>query len=103
MKPFTFSRQLSAEEKQFNYRLSTAHIVVENAFGRLKARWHCLLKQNDMAIANTTMVVTACCILHKVCEICISYTTALRCIWILGARGPRASASKIHIHRSAVV
>ena len=33
--------------------------------------------------------------------ICISYTTALRCIWILGARCPRASASKILIPRLA--
>ena len=69
MKPFTSSSQLTGEEKQFNYRLSRARIVVENAFGRLKARWRCLLKQSDMDITNITMVVTACCILHNVCEI----------------------------------
>jgi len=35
-------------------------------------------------------------------KVCISYTTALRCIWIRYIR-PRASAYIIHIHLSAVV
>ena len=43
--------------------------MVENAFGRLKARWRHLIKQNDMAVKNVPKVVTACCILHNICEI----------------------------------
>ncbi len=69
MKPYTFSGNLTPEQKHFNYRLSRARIVTENAFGRLKARWRRLLKQNDMDIQNATKVVVACCILHNVCEI----------------------------------
>ena len=38
MKPFAESSSLTPEQKRFNYRLSRARIVVENAFGRLKAR-----------------------------------------------------------------
>jgi len=38
-------------------------------FRRLKAQWRRLLKQNDMVVTNVAKVVTACCILHNICEI----------------------------------
>ena len=57
------------EQKNFNYRLSRARIVSENGFGRLKARWRRLMKQNEMEITNVPNVIVACCILHNVCEI----------------------------------
>jgi len=68
MKPFTFNSSLTNNQKVFNYHLSKARIVVENAFGRLKARWRWLTKRNDMNISNTPHIVTACCILHNICE-----------------------------------
>ena len=37
MKPFCQSSELTIEQKTFNYRFSRARIVVENAFGQLKA------------------------------------------------------------------
>ena len=43
--------------------------MVEIAFGRLKARWRRLLKQNDMFVENVPCVVAACCVLHNICEI----------------------------------
>ena len=69
MKPFPHNSVLSDSQKSYNYRLSRARIVVENAFGRLKARWRRLLKQNDMNVAYVPQVVMACCILHNICEI----------------------------------
>ena len=48
MKPLTDNGSLTEEEKCFSYRLCCARIVVENAFGRLKARWRRLMKRNDM-------------------------------------------------------
>jgi hypothetical protein len=36
MKPFANTGILTSEQQHFNYRLSRAMIVVENAFGRLK-------------------------------------------------------------------
>ena len=69
VKPFNFNSSLTAKQKHFNYRLSRARIVVENTFGRLKARWRRLMKRNDMSTENIPTVITACCILHNICEI----------------------------------
>ena len=57
VKPFLFSSVLTSQQKLFNYRLSRARVVVEIAFGRLKARWHRLSKQIDMDIDNVPHVV----------------------------------------------
>ena len=43
--------------------------MTENAFGRLKGRWQCLLKRNDTDLKYVVQQVAACCILHHVCEI----------------------------------
>ena len=59
---------MSREQKYFNYRQSRARMVVENAFGRLKGRWRCLLKRNDCRASNVLLMTTACVILHNLCE-----------------------------------
>ena len=69
VKPFNFNSSLTAKQKHFNYRLSRARIVVENAFGRLKARWRRLMKRNDMSTEHIPTAITACCNLHNICEI----------------------------------
>ena len=68
MKPFPHNSTLTDSQRNFNYRLSHARIVSENAFGRLKARWRRLMKQNDMEVEHVPQVVAACCILHNICE-----------------------------------
>ena len=69
IKPFAHNASLTSAQSNFNYRLSSAHIVVENAFGRLKARWRRLQKQNDMAVLNVPHIIQTCCILHNMCKI----------------------------------
>ena len=44
MKPYNQPSVDSSEKRTYNYRISRGRIVVEIAFGRLKARWRWLLK-----------------------------------------------------------
>ena len=69
MKPFTDNGNLISDQQCFNYHLSRARMVVENAFGRLKARWRRLLKRNDMKTKHIPNVIAACCVLHNLCEV----------------------------------
>lgn len=70
MKPYNQPCVDNAAKSTYNYRISRGHIVIENAFGRLKARRR-LLKQNEMLIKNVPTIVSAAsaCILHKMCDI----------------------------------
>ncbi|KAL2094272.1 hypothetical protein ACEWY4_008991 [Coilia grayii] len=68
MKEFTNHHPLTPEQETFNSCLNSARIVVENAFGRLKGRWRCLVKRNNVNISVLSDIVTACCILHNICE-----------------------------------
>ena len=43
-------------------------MVVENAFGKLKGRWRCLLKRLDVKFENVVHVTAACVVLHNLCE-----------------------------------
>ena len=66
MKPYAVTPRTTSLQKNFNYRQSR---VVENAFGRLKGRWRCLLKRMDFMLENVPNVVAACVILHNICEV----------------------------------
>ena len=70
MKSFAHNSNHTRSQQSFNYHLSRACILVENAFDRLKARWRRLMKRNDMNIDNIPCVVTVCCILHNMC-VCV--------------------------------
>ena len=68
MKAYVNNGHLTPQKKLFNYRLSKARVVVEHAYGRLKGRWRCLLKRLDVDVGDVSQVVTACCVLHNICE-----------------------------------
>ena len=57
-----------AHEQYFGYRLSSARMVIECAFGRLKARFGCLRREMDINIDDLPAVIHTCFILHNFCE-----------------------------------
>ena len=63
MKPFPH-RTAIGDEKVFNYRLSRARRIVENAFG-LCARFRILSRTIELDVANVMQVVRACVALHN--------------------------------------
>lgn len=59
---------VTAEQESFNVYLNSARVVVEIAFGRLKARWRILLKRIDVNYAFVPHITSACCILQNFLE-----------------------------------
>ena len=68
MKPYLENASTTAKERNYNYRQSRGRMVVENAFGRLKGGWWCLLKRLDVHVSNVPNVVRSCIVLHNICE-----------------------------------
>ncbi len=68
MKEFAKGTDLYRSRSIFGYRLSSARMVVECAFGRLKARFGILRKPIDMCLPNIVYVIMSCFILHNFCE-----------------------------------
>lgn len=70
MKPYSRQRRLSANQRRFSRTLSSAQDVVNTAFTRLRGRWGYLLRRSEMGLSMLAKVVTACCVLHNLCEQC---------------------------------
>ena len=68
MKEFTGNGR-SENEQFFGYRLSSARMVIECAFGRVKARFVCLKREIDINIDDLPYVIHSCFILHNFCEL----------------------------------
>jgi len=64
MKPFS-KRHLTIRERIFNYRLSRARRIVENAFGILAHRYQCLLTTMRQKPPTVVSIVLACICLHN--------------------------------------
>lgn len=104
MKAFPNNGHLTDPQKNFNYRLSKARVVVENSYGRLKGRWRCLLKRLDVDIEDVPELVTACCVLHNMCEI---HGDGFNEEWMEGCESTpgHVSGARLHVQpeRSAVI
>ena len=56
------------DEQFFGFRLSSARMVIECAFGRLKARFGCLRRNMDITREEFPLVIHSRFILHNFCE-----------------------------------
>lgn len=67
MKPYVprKPKQLTDAERIFNYRLSRARRVVENAFGILCSKFLCLRRTMLCGPARAQNIISACCYLHN--------------------------------------
>ena len=64
MKPYA-QRNLTRHERIFNYRLSRARRVVENAFGILANRFQVMLTTMFHSVKTVRLIVKTCCLLHN--------------------------------------
>ena len=69
MKPYTATGPLIRDQRRLNYQLSRARVFVECTFGRLKGRWRSLMKRNDTDVSFMPTLISACCVLHNLCEL----------------------------------
>jgi hypothetical protein len=73
MKPFS-RMNMERPERIFNYRLSRARRVVENAFRILANRFRCMLGTMCQDLQNTVTIMMACICLHNLMQ--MRYPTA---------------------------
>lgn len=64
LKPFP-KRNITPEQKIFNYRLSRARSVVENAFGVMSYRFRVFHTAINLGMEKIDLIVECCCILHN--------------------------------------
>ncbi|XDV34474.1 hypothetical protein PO909_004630, partial [Leuciscus waleckii] len=64
MRPYP-GANLSYKKRIFNYRLSRARMVVENAFGILSSRWRIFFNRINLQPKHFDTLVMAACILHN--------------------------------------
>lgn len=65
MRPFPRSKNLDLRKKVFNYRLSRARRVVENAFGLLASRWRIYRKPINTSLATAIKIIQATTAVHN--------------------------------------
>lgn len=67
MRPYP-GRKLTHEQNIFNYRLSRARRIVENAFGLLAARWRVFHTKMEVNEERVVDIIKASCVLHNMLQ-----------------------------------
>ena len=82
MKPYIHNKLRDAQA-YYNYRHSSARMVIEQTFGLLKGRFRILLFGSESSIPTVNAITRACCILHNMC---IVREVSFKCEWILARK-----------------
>lgn len=56
MEPFPQTKAMTDSQRDFNKPLSSARVVIEQAFGLLKGRWRCLLDKLDELVETVSVL-----------------------------------------------
>ena len=59
----------TVSEQFFGYRMSSARMTIECAFGRLKGRFGALRRPMDIKLSDLPTVIHSCFVLHNICEL----------------------------------
>ncbi|XP_071635582.1 putative nuclease HARBI1 [Temnothorax longispinosus] len=60
-------RDLTEEQREFNYRFCRTRVKIENAFGLLKQRWRQLIGTDMWRVLKTSKFIISCCVMHNLC------------------------------------
>jgi len=66
MVPYKDNGHLTRAQRNFNSKLSSCRVVIENAFGCLKQRFRQLY---HFKLRNIVQIIHACCVLHNLASI----------------------------------
>ncbi|XP_066596944.1 uncharacterized protein [Prorops nasuta] len=64
--PYKDNGHLTARQREFNKKLSSCRVVIENAFGRLKQRFRQLDHLKLKCIIQMVKIIHVCCVLHNI-------------------------------------
>ena len=66
--PYRDNGRLTRIQTYYNTKHSQTRIGVEQAFGKLKSRFRCLINPLTTSLETAILIVTTTCILHNICE-----------------------------------
>ncbi|CAG8712944.1 12447_t:CDS:2 [Rhizophagus irregularis] len=66
--PYRDNGRLTQIQTYYNTKHSQTRISVEQAFGKLKSRFRCLINPIATSLETAILIVTTSCILHNICE-----------------------------------
>ena len=68
MKVYTDCRNFIYSKTKINASFRTSQVVLKNAFGSLKVRFHCLSKNCDASAETESGIISAWCVLPNMCK-----------------------------------